>query len=299
VVLGAVASDALAVTGTAKIGTLTGGGDANEISFGGITEIGTFNLTTTATEITAAAKVTIENNVAGIDTNKTLIIKGEGVVELSGTYTIGTGVSATDIGVTGGSGAGIALGNATAIPAGVTLYVKGSLTIPASGLSVAATGELVIMNEASLDLSSATSGLTLVGGTAGGKLTLGGSATGTKTVIAAAAAVSNTETLVTDATLTASGTTATITVAAATGGNETAVKGSSVVAADTTTDALITIGKAGKATEGLTQDFTGVAVQAKSDDASAVVPPAGGFGAGVSIAGGVITVGPDGATGSE
>jgi hypothetical protein len=299
VVLGAVDSDALAVTGTANIGTLTGGGDANEISFGGETNIGTFNLTTHETVITAsesAAVVTI-NNVTGIATDKTLIIKGEGVVKLSGTYTIGEDVSATDIGVTGGED-GIALGSVTEIPDGVTLYVKGSLTIPASGLSVAAGGELVIMNNASLDLNGATSGLTLVGGDTAGKLTLGDGDAGTRTVIAAAAAASDAADGVTDATLTASGDTATITVAAATKSGTSTAFGTSAAAGDGT-NATITTGTNKADAEAEATFANATAVATVTEDASEVVPDAGGFGAGVSIAGGVITVGPDGATGAE
>jgi hypothetical protein len=172
-----------------------------------------------------------------------------------------------------------------AVPGGNVL-VGGSLTIAAGkGLTIAGGKNLLVKNGASLGLDG-SDGVVLKGATpAGAKLTLGNGATGKNTVIAVANAVSTTNE-VSDATITAALAVVTITVTqAGTGG--TSVDGASVAAA-TSTDATITIGVNKTTNEVNTPTFaTATAVALHS---SGVVPQGAGFGAGVAIATGVITV---------
>jgi hypothetical protein len=202
-----------------------------------------------------------------------------GKIVINGTATLGAAViTKGDIIVNG-----MAILTGAAVPTG-DVVVGGTLIIGGSG-------SLRIANGKSLDLKAADGKVVLKGGGTAGKLILGSVNTagddGKQTEIAAANA-DTAANLVTDAKLTATGDKATIAVAVptATGG---AVANGESKAKSGNVNASIVTGKASSSTKtGATATFSsGADVINKSDT---VVPAAGGFGKGVTIKGGVISV---------
>jgi hypothetical protein len=285
---------------THTTGTFVGGSGAIIIAGDATFTTGTFASQTGAVTVSGKAVFT-SGTFAGL--TAPVVVSGDATFT-AGTFAGLVGTASTPI-FTVEKGGKAALTAATfALTTVGTIVVNGTATlgaaaVPGGDVTVGGTltiaGGLQIADGQSLDLSGGGKVVLKGDNTAEGKLALGtvpSTANGKQTVIAAAQATA-VDNLTTDAVLTANGAVATITVAPpkTTGGTEANGTSTAGVTTDSSeANAAITTGKA-KAetvTTSTTKEFA--SATAVVADTTAVVPDAKGFGKGVTIQNGVISV---------